>query len=115
MRTRCFGGSSLPSNRFRNDIGLPQVQRKSIRWTMVPGSQLALFGLLALLHAEGNPDRLGIGPFVDGFEVVHLERPPDLITGDVLENVEGEQVVGAGTPRLAGSERPSRLQLIDRD
>ena len=68
-----------------------------------------------LLHAERDRDRLRVRALVDGVEVVHLERAADLIAGHVLEDVEREQLIGAGAPRLARRERPSRLRLVDDD
>ena len=36
---------------------------------------------------------LRVGALVDGVEIVDLERAADLIAGDVLEDVEREQVI----------------------
>ena len=40
----------------------------------------------------------GLGLLSTRVEVVHLERAADLIAGQVLEDVEREQLVGAGAP-----------------
>ena len=44
---------------------------------------------------EGDGDALRVGALVDGIEIVDLERAADLIAGDVLQDVEREQVIGA--------------------
>ena len=49
----------------------------------------------ALLDPEGDGDRLWVGALVDGVEVVDLECAADLIAGQVLEDVERKQLLGA--------------------
>src|SRR6185503_18988540 len=65
--------------------------------------------------AEGDGDALRVRGLVDGVERVDLERAADLIAGDVLEDVEHEQLVRAGAPRLARRERPPRFAAVDGD
>ena len=98
-------GTSPPTNlssvvsKGHERIGLRRAARWDIR-SQQPTT--AIRATIALLNTKRDGDRLRVRALVDRVEVVDLERAADLVAGQVLEDVEREQLVSAGPP---GSRR----------